>query len=113
MPTNADYGAHLGREIGAALCRNLGLDPNQVVALDFHWRPDELPTVDVTVFVTEGAVRELMSLTPITLTASPNDGSETYTEEQLRSVKERARKRHHELGLDEHEVPPIDGSGTP
>lgn len=41
----------------------------------------------------------------------PIDGSEAYTEEQLRSVKERAAKRHHELGLDQDDVP-NDGSRT-
>ena len=48
----------VGRELGIRLCENLGLDPKDVYALDFHWRPDTLPTVTAELRINEGTVRE-------------------------------------------------------
>ena len=56
--------SEVGRQLGIRLCENLGLDPVQVVALDFHWRPHSLPTVTAELLINEVTVHELLTLVP-------------------------------------------------
>lgn len=48
------------RELGRMICKSLNLDPTEVVAIDFRWRPDEIPTVTVEMVCNESFVFELV-----------------------------------------------------
>jgi hypothetical protein len=52
-------------EIGAALCRTWGIDPNNVLAITIRFLPAELPTATLRVMLTEGVIRELALLRPV------------------------------------------------
>jgi hypothetical protein len=62
-----------GNELGAAICAAWGLDPSDVRAIDLHWRPQKRPWADVEMFTTEGVVREVLTLAPMTPPAESDD----------------------------------------
>ena len=61
------------RQMGVAICNAWGLDASLVCAIDLRWRPDELPTALIETKLTEGVMREVLTLVPIS--RSPSNGS--------------------------------------
>ena len=54
----------IATELGIAMCRQWGIDAAHCTAIDIRWRPNELPTATVELLLTEGVVRELLTLVP-------------------------------------------------
>lgn len=53
-----------GRESGEILCRSLGLDPGEVMAISIHWRAGEVPYAEVELMLNEGVIVEIIKLRP-------------------------------------------------
>jgi hypothetical protein len=51
-------------ELGHRMCAALGIDPSDVVGLEYRWTPTELPTVTIHRLLTEGVVLEVLRLRP-------------------------------------------------
>lgn len=65
-------GRDIARELGERMCAAWGIDPTQCTAITVLWRPRELPTAVVELYLSESAVAELLTLSvahrqPITL----------------------------------------------
>lgn len=53
---------NVATELGKTLCEQWGLDPNHVAHIEIHLRPGEMPYAVVEVFLTEGTMRQLLTL---------------------------------------------------
>lgn len=58
----AMIGARDADRLGRAMCEQWGLNPHDVTHIAIHWTPREMPYAVVDLVLTEGAVRELLTL---------------------------------------------------
>lgn len=56
---------HVAEQLGRAMCAQWGLDPSNVTHIEIHWTPRELPYAVVDLHLSEGAVRELLTLSVV------------------------------------------------
>jgi hypothetical protein len=54
--------AEVNRALGIAACEAWGLDPMDVLTIDFHWRPWEPSMATVELRINERVIREVSSL---------------------------------------------------
>lgn len=55
-------GPNVARQLGQRMCAAWGIDPALCVGITVEWRPDAMPVAVVELMLTEGAVRELLTL---------------------------------------------------
>ena len=51
-------------ELGRRICEAWGIDPAVCLCVDIAWRPGQMPFAVVELALTEGVVRELLTLAP-------------------------------------------------
>jgi len=52
-------------QLGRAMCAAWGLNPSDVMSIEIHWTPNDLPYAVVDLTLSEGAARELLTLSVV------------------------------------------------